>query len=101
MQLLTDHNFKEKTKSGVHLIDLYADWCGPCKALSPVLEELDGTVDHVTFSKLDIDASPNITAEYGVMSIPTVLVLKDGAEVKRIVGLNPKSTYQDILKAVK
>jgi thioredoxin 1 len=100
MKILDDQNFKDETKSGVYLVDLHADWCGPCRALSPILDELDGTIDGVTFSKLDTDASPAITGQFGVMSIPTVLILKDGQEVKRIVGLNPKASYVDALNDV-
>jgi thioredoxin 1 len=101
MKRLTDQNFKDETKSGVVLVDLYADWCGPCRALSPLLEELDGKIEGVTFTKLDTDESPNTTSEFGVMGIPTVLILKDGKEVKRIVGLQEKATYEQALAEVK
>jgi thioredoxin 1 len=101
MKLLTDQDFKEQTKSGIVLVDLYADWCGPCRALSPILEELEGQMQGVTFAKLDTDASPNTTRSFGVMGIPCVLILKDGVEVKRVVGLNPKSVYIDALTTVK
>ena len=101
MQVLNDQNFKEETKSGITLVDMYADWCGPCRALTPILEELEGQVEGVKFVKVDTDASPTISSAYGIMSIPTVIILKDGQEVKRIVGLNPKSAYIDALEAVK
>lgn len=101
MKVLNDQNFKDETKSGIFFIDMYADWCGPCRALTPILEEMDGKVEGVNFVKLDVDASPDTAQHYGVMSIPTVLVIKDGVEVKRIVGLNPKSTYVDAVSSVK
>jgi thioredoxin 1 len=101
MKILTDKNFKEEIQKGVVLMDMHADWCGPCRALSPILEELDGKVEGVEFAKLDIDENPEVTRSYGVMSIPTVIIFKDGQEVKRIVGLNPKSVYLEALEAVK
>jgi thioredoxin 1 len=100
MKLLTDPNFKKETESGVIIIDLFADWCGPCRALTPILEELEPKFEGVTFAKLNVDDSPATSEEYGVMSIPCVLILKDGKEVKRIVGLYPKSAYVDALTQV-
>ena len=101
MKLLDDKNFKDQTKKGIVLVDMYADWCGPCKALTPMLEELSSNIDGVEMVKLNVDDSPETAQEYGVMSIPTVLILKDGVEVKRIVGLSPKATYVDALAAIK
>ncbi len=100
MKKLNDQNFKEETKSGVVVIDLYADWCSPCRVLAPIVEELEGQYKSITFAKLDVDESPVTAQEFGVMSIPTVLILKDGKEVKRIVGLYPKSAYVDAVKAL-
>ena len=101
MKVITQDNFKEELASGITLVDLYADWCGPCRALTPILEEMDGKIEGVKFVKLDTDASPSITSEYNIMSIPTILIFKDGAEVKRIVGLNPKEIYAQALEEVK
>ena len=101
MKLLTDKNFKDEAKNGIVVVDLFAEWCGPCRALSPILEELDGKIEGVVFTKLNVDDSPSTAAEFGVMSIPTVLFLKDGKEVKRVVGLFPKSAYVDALNEVK
>lgn len=101
MKVLTDDNFKEETKTGIIVVDMYADWCGPCRALSPILEELDGKVEGVTFVKLDVDASPNTARAFGVMSIPCVIIFKNGVEAKRIVGLNPKSAYVQALEEIK
>lgn len=100
MKILTDDNFKEETKNGIYVIDLYAEWCGPCRALAPILEEMDGKVEGVNFVKLDVNASPITSGDFGIMSIPTVLILKDGKEVKRIVGLYPKSTYVEAVNEV-
>jgi thioredoxin 1 len=100
MNVLTDQNFKEATQKGITVVDLYADWCGPCRALTPMLEEMEGKFEGVAFTKLNVDDSPRTAEEFGVMSIPTVLIIKDGKEVKRIVGLYPKSAYVEAITQV-
>lgn len=101
MKILTQDNFKDNISQGIVLVDMYADWCGPCRALSPILEKLSGSIEGVEFAKLDVDASPLIASEYGVMSIPTVIIFKDGREFKRITGLYPEETYIDVLNQAK
>ena len=101
MKVLNQANFKENISKGVVLVDMYADWCGPCRALSPLLEELDGTVEGVEFTKLNVDEANAVASEYGVMSIPTVIIFKDGIEFKRITGLYPKQAYIDALNEAK
>lgn len=101
MKQLNSSNFKDATAKGVVLVDMYATWCGPCKALSPLLEEMENSVAGVEFTKLDVDEANDVASEYGVISIPTVIIFKDGKEFDRIIGLNPKSTYIQVLdKAV-
>ena len=73
------------------LVDFYADWCGPCKMLSPVVEEIAGESDAYRVCKINVDDAPEIAARYRVMSIPTLVVLKNGREVNRSVGAKPKS----------
>ena len=73
------------------LLDLWADWCGPCHMLAPTVEQLASELSgKVKVAKLDIDANPHTASRFGVQSIPTLLVLKDGREVGRIVGVQPK-----------
>jgi thioredoxin 1 len=74
------------------IVDFWADWCTPCKVIAPVLEEIAETnSDKVTVAKLDIDANPQIAAQYQILSIPTMLVFKGGEVVKQVVGAKPKA----------
>lgn len=100
MRGLTKDNFKQEISKGVILVDMFAEWCGPCKALAPMLAELEAKLESVVFTKLDVDEADNIAQEYGVMSIPCVIIFKDGKEVSRIVGLNAKDKYEAELKKV-
>jgi thioredoxin len=72
------------------LVDFWAEWCGPCRLIAPVLEEIATESDAITIGKLNIDENPNIAPQHDIMSIPTLIVFKDGVEKKRIVGAAPK-----------
>lgn len=73
------------------LVDFWATWCGPCKMIAPVIEQLSEELEaKVTVVKLDVDESPDVAGKYGVMSIPTLLVFENGKETKRAVGFQPK-----------
>lgn len=75
----------------VELLDFYADWCGPCKVMEPLLEEIKQEMgEKIQIKKIDVDQDNNIASQYGVMSIPTFVVLKDGQEVDRAIGSQPK-----------
>lgn len=77
----------------VELLDFYADWCGPCKVMEPILEQLEQEYSgKVSIKKIDVDADNDTAASFGVMSIPTYIVLKDGQEVDRAIGSQPKET---------
>ena len=83
-------NYVAPEKGGV-IIDFWATWCGPCKMLAPVIEELGDELEgKVTVGKVDVDECRSIAMKYGVMSIPTVIYFKDGEEVTRFVGVQPK-----------
>lgn len=96
---LTSENFSETVeKEGVvAVIDFYADWCGPCKMFAPVFEELAQENDTAVFAKVNVDNEESIAIKYGVMSIPTVVVLKDGVEIARNVGLAGKQKILDMI----
>ena len=77
------------------VIDFHATWCGPCKVLSPILEELSSEVDGVEFVKLDVDQHPQIAGQNQVMGVPTVVILKDGEVKDRFVGVQPKEVIKE------
>tara|TARA_B100000700_G_C14231447_1_gene483816 strand:+ start:157 stop:483 length:327 start_codon:yes stop_codon:yes gene_type:complete len=83
------------------LIDFWAVWCGPCKAIAPVIDEIASEYDgKVKVGKVDVDQNQNIAMKYGVRSIPTILLMKDGEVVNQIVGAVPKGDITDILNKV-
>ena len=93
---VTDSNFDENIQSGVKLVDFWATWCGPCKMIAPVLEELAGDYDgKADILKLDVDETHH-TAKFEVMSIPTLIVFKDGEPVDK-VGFQPKENLAEVL----
>ncbi len=84
------------------IVDFWADWCGPCRMVAPILEEISSKHgDKVTIAKLDIDANPQIAQQYQILSIPTMLVFQGGKPVKQVVGAKPKAAllaeFADIL----
>lgn len=89
----TSENFEaEVIKSEIPvMVDFYADWCGPCKAMGPVLEELAGAYEsRVKVGKINVDENQDVAAKYGVMSIPTFLLIKDGEVAEKFVGMKDK-----------
>jgi len=97
IEQVTKENFESvvTNSSTPVLVDFWAEWCGPCKMLSPILDELAAEFDgKVTIAKVNIDQQPELAQEYNVMSIPTVKIFKDGAEVKTEVGVKPKPFWK-------
>jgi thioredoxin 1 len=95
---INKENF-EQIKNGdqVVLIDFYADWCGPCRMVAPVVEEIAKENANVVVGKINVDDDPELAQAYGVMSIPTLIVLKGGKEVARSTGARPKAQIQAML----
>lgn len=92
-----EQNFENEVAQGKTLVDFYADWCGPCQMLSPIIEEIASECDDVKVGKLNIDDARDIAIRYGVQSIPTLILFKDGEPVKTLVGYRPKDAILEIL----
>jgi len=94
----TDQNFAQEISSGLVLVDFWAAWCGPCKMIAPVLEELDAEMgSEVKIVKVDVDNNPSTAAEYQIMSIPSLLLFKDGQLVAKTVGFQPKESLVEFI----
>tara|TARA_B100000965_G_C19593528_1_gene759046 strand:+ start:3114 stop:3437 length:324 start_codon:yes stop_codon:yes gene_type:complete len=100
---ITDSNFDEivlKSENPV-LVDFWAEWCGPCRMLGPIIEELSNEYEgKVVVGKLDVDSNQEFAAKFGVRNIPTVLTFKNGELVNRLVGVSPKNVYTDNLDSL-
>lgn len=87
----TDQSFKSEVASGTVLVDFWAPWCGPCKMIAPVLEEVDKELgDKLKIVKVNVDENPDTASAHGVMSIPTLMIMKDNQVVDKFVGFQPK-----------
>jgi len=96
MEHLTDTDFKGRIHEGNTIVDFWAEWCGPCKMLGPIFEELskDKDLKHIKFAKLNVDEAGDIAAEHSVRGIPTMVLFKDGEEIHRIVGFTTKEALK-------
>lgn len=98
----TTQTFEEEVKEGVVLVDFWAAWCGPCRMIAPVLEELDQEMgDQVQIIKLDVDENPEIAGAFQIQSIPTLMMFKDGQPVSKTMGFQPKEALKEFIASAK
>lgn len=95
---VTDKNFAEEISEGLVMVDFWAPWCGPCRMQTPILEQMSGEyTDQVKFVKLNVDENPTTSQQFGIMSIPNMLLFKDGEVVENIVGVHQKAQLEPII----
>lgn len=88
---ITKANLAEETATGLVLVDFWADWCAPCKMMDPILEQLEATYgDRIKFGKLNVEHNQDLAMNYKVMSIPSLVLFRDGKAVEKVTGLYPK-----------
>ena len=97
---INNSNFEEEVLKSkkVVLVDFYAEWCGPCKMLAPVVEQIAKENEDIKVAKINVDEAQELAEKYGVMSIPTLVVIKNGEEIKRKVGLASKTEILNMIK---
>ena len=103
VMVVTDTNFEEKVlkASLPALVDFWAAWCGPCRVVSPVVEELATEYDsRITVAKCNVDENPSTPSKYGIRGIPTLIMFKDGQEIDRVVGAVPRAKIEDLISKV-
>lgn len=99
VKYLNDANFESEIASGVTLVDFFADWCGPCRMIAPIIEELSVELEgKASIAKLDIESAQAVTSKFGVTSIPTIVVFKDGQEFARAVGVKGKDELKGMIE---
>lgn len=95
---LKNEDFNNEISNGTVVVDFYADWCGPCQMLSPLIEEISNERSGAKFIKVNVDEHKELAKRYGIMSIPTIIVFKDGLQIKTNVGLATKDEIQTWIK---
>lgn len=94
-QIIDSNNFKTEIENGIVVVDFFATWCGPCKMLAPVFDELNTELDgDAKFLKVDIDKSPELAQQFNVSSVPTILIFKNGEPVESSIGFVPKDSLK-------
>ena len=98
-KIINSQEFDNTIESGVVVLDFFATWCGPCKMLSPVIDELSGELENVNFVKVDIDQSMDLAQKFKIVSVPTLKVFKNGEEVDTLMGFMPKEVLKSKVEA--
>ena len=97
VKLVNSNEFNEEIKDGITFVDFFATWCGPCKMISPIVEDVSNEIEDVKFIKVDVDASNDVAASHGIMSIPTLMIFKDGKLINKKTGFTSK---EDLIKFI-
>ena len=95
MIILTNANFEKETKGGVMLVDFWATWCGPCRMLSPIVDQLSEEMKTLKFGSVNVDEQPELSEKYEVASIPTLLLIKNGKVIANRVGATSKENLRE------
>ena len=98
-KIINSQEFDNTIESGVVVVDFFATWCGPCKMLSPVIDELSGELENVNFVKVDIDQSMDLAQKFKIVSVTTLKVFKNGEEVDTLMGFMPKEVLKSKVEA--
>jgi thioredoxin 1 len=97
---LSGSNYDDTVKSGVVLVDFWAPWCGPCKMQTPILEKVAAAIgDKAVIAKVNVDENPELAAKYGIRSIPTIILLKDGENKQQLIGLQQQAALVSAIEA--
>lgn len=101
LELISKKQFEHTIQNGVSLIDFNAHWCGPCRAQDPIIDELNKAYEGTaTIAKLNIDKNQRVAMDLGIQSIPTIILFKEGNEIRRFIGLQAADTLHDALDAI-
>ena len=94
IKYLKEEKLEDLVKNGTHIVDFYAEWCGPCKMLGSVLEKMED----VSIIKIKVDEHPQLASQYGIMSIPVIMIFKDGKEICKQMGFQPEESIRKLLE---
>ena len=99
VKVYTSEDLKSDKLSGLTLVDFWATWCGPCRMVAPIVEELAAETPDVTFAKVDVDENPDVAMGLGITSIPTLMLFKNGKLVDKLIGARPKQDIKQMIDA--
>ena len=99
VKVYTGDDLVPEKLQGLTLVDFWATWCGPCRMVAPIIEELAAEMPNVTFAKIDVDENPEVAMGLRINSIPTLMLFKDGELVERVIGARPKADIKQLIEA--